>query len=340
MAATGDGHPKKSSPGFSVNLMPSGSIGQVVELAQLAEQCGARRCWVFDEGVSTRDVWVTLAAIAAGTESILIGPGITNPFVRHPASTIGAVATLDEMSGGRAFLGLGAGGGLTLGPLGIERRRPLSAVRDMIETMRGLLAGKEVSIESETFRLRDARLDYGRPDIEIIVAGRGPKMTALGGEVADGFTLSYIHRELLGEHAASLRAAAAQGAGRDGRPFLISYATAIAVTEAEAEAARSGLTYRLVDSPQAVKERIGMTEDETIAIRAALAAGGPNAAAGLVRPEWVEQFVITGTVQECRVSLHETLASNDVDEYQLPVLDLERGGEQIERVASFFESLP
>ena len=48
--------------------------------------------------------------------------------------------------------------------------------------------------------MREARIDYGRADIEVILAGRGPKMTALGGAVADGFNLSYIHKDLLGSH--------------------------------------------------------------------------------------------------------------------------------------------
>ena len=101
---------------LSVNLMPTGAIGDVVELAALAEQLGCRRCWVYDEGVHTRDVYVTLAAIATATDRIGLGPGITNPYVRHPGATASAVASLDELSGGRAFVGLGAGGALTLTP--------------------------------------------------------------------------------------------------------------------------------------------------------------------------------------------------------------------------------
>ena len=113
---------------LSVNLMPKGPVAEVVDLAVIAEGLGYRRCWVYDEGLVTRDVYVTLAAIALSTKRILLGPGITNPYVRHPGVTAAAVATLDELSGGRAFVGLGAGGGLTLDPLGIDRRRPVATV--------------------------------------------------------------------------------------------------------------------------------------------------------------------------------------------------------------------
>ncbi len=113
---------------LAVNLMPDGPAGRVAELARLAEDRGASRCLVYDEGLHTRDVYVTLSAVAAATTRMPIGPGITNPFVRHPGATASAIATLDELSGRRAFLGLGAGGGLTLGPLAIDRVRPVSTV--------------------------------------------------------------------------------------------------------------------------------------------------------------------------------------------------------------------
>ena len=118
--------------------MPKGPVAEVADLAVLAERLGYRRCWVYDEGLVTRDVYVTLTAIALATEKILLGPGITNPYVRHPGVTAAAVATIDELSGGRAFVGLGAGGVLTLDPLGIDRRRPVATVSHMVSALRDL----------------------------------------------------------------------------------------------------------------------------------------------------------------------------------------------------------
>lgn len=314
----------------SVNVMPNGPVGAVVELAQLAEGLGFERCWVYDEGLVTRDVYVTLAAIAVATQDIRLGPGITNPFVRHPGATAAAIATLDELSGGRAFLGLGAGGGLTLNPLAIERHRPLTAVREMVEAVRALFAGERVTQAGESFGFRDASLSYARPGLEIILAGRGPKMTALGGQVADGFCLSYIHKDLLADHTRRLRAAAG------GRPFRITYSTSIATTEEEIDAMRAQLTFRLVDSPEAVKALLGLTAAGSEAIRAALADGGPQAAAHLVDPGWVDQFAIVGSVDECAAELSSLMQVNDIDEFQLPVPNLERGADLIERTAAMF----
>lgn len=312
----------------SVNLMPNGPVGEVVELAVLAEQLDLARCWVYDEGLVTRDVYVTLSAIAARTDTIPLGPGITNPFVRHPGATAAAIASLDELSGGRAFLGLGAGGGLTLGPLAIERRRPVTAVAETVATLRRLFAGERVDHHGHAFSFHDAHLSYARPGIEIVLAGRGPRMTALGGEVADGFVLSYIHKDLLGSHARTLREAA------EGRPFRITYSTMIAVTDDEIDVARAQLTFRLVDSPQEVKDRIGLSEARTTALRAALAEGGPRAATHLIDPEWVASFVISGTEAECATELTHLMAANDIDEFQLPVLEVEGAAAFIERSAA------
>ena len=315
---------------LSVNLMPEGPVDELVELARLAEQVGCSRCWVYDEGLVTRDVYVALTAIALGTESIRIGPGITNPYVRHPGATATAVATLDELSGGRAFVGIGAGGGLTLRPMGIEQKRPLVAVRDMVTALRGLFAGETVDLDGEVFSLSKARLDYGRPGIEVILAGRGPKITDLGGRVADGFNLSYIHKSLLGSHSAALRAAAGD------RPFVITYSTMFASTDAELEEARAALTFRLVDSPPAVKDLIGMTDRDTDAIRAGLSEGGARAAASFVKPEWVPDFVITGASSEASAELRSLMEINDIDEFQLPVQELKGAAAQIERAAKMF----
>lgn len=312
---------------LSVNLMPEGPVARVVELAVLAERLGCRRCWVYDEGVHTRDVYVTLAAIAAETDRIGLGPGITNPYVRHPAATASAVATLDELSGGRAFVGLGAGGALTLGPLAVDRMAPVAAVEATIGAMRGLFAGERLTMQGPTFGLDRAHLSYARPGIEIFVAGRGPRMTALGGRLGDGFYLSYIHKDLLGDHVAALRSAAGD------RPFTVVWSTAVASTDAEIEAVRSQLTFRLVDSPAEVRDRLGLDDRRRDAIREALAAGGPGAAAHLIDPAWVDAFALVGSPAECAAELDRVAAAHGIDEFLLPVQDLDAGAELIERVA-------
>ena len=302
----------------SVNLMPEAPVARLVELAVEAERLGYRRCWVYDEGLAARDVYVTLTAIAIATEQILIGPGITNPHSRHPATTAAAIASLDEMSGGRAFLGLGAGGSLTLDPMGIEPDRPLTAVREMVGACRALFAGETVDLDGDTVRLVSAHLDYGRPDIEIWLAGRGPRMMRTAGELADGFNLSYVHKESLG----SLIAAVRSGAGTGPAP-RISYSTKIVTSDADFGAARRNLTFRLLDQPPEIRDRIGFGVDDAAAVREALARGGPDAAAPLIQDRWVTPFVVVGTISECAAELRSLMTEHGIDEFQLPVQELD-----------------
>ena len=321
---------------LGISLMPHGPVADLVGLARIAENLGCCRCWVYDEGLATRDVYVAMTAVALATSTIRVGTGITNPYSRHPGTTASAIATVDELSGQRAFVGIGAGGGMTLGPMGIERRRPVAAVEAMVGALRGLYAGEEVDVESEGFGFRSARLDYGRADTEIFLAGRGPRMTDLGGRLADGFVLSWVHRALLDDHVAALRVAAKV----HGRRFTIVWSTMLVTTDADLWMARESLSFRLPDSPVAVKEMIGMTEAAPRAIRDALRHGGPPAAAHLVREEWVPHFVLIGSPEAVADEMLSTMARCGIDEFQLPSLSAAAGVEaaaaSIRRTAEIF----
>ncbi len=296
----------------SVNLIPECPLDRIVALAVQAEELGFDRCWVYDEGLITRDVHVTMAAIAEATTRLAIGPGITNPYTRHPAQTASAVATLDELSGGRAFLGIGAGGTLTLDPIGLERHRPLTAVREAIEVARALFGGGAVDYDGSSVTLRSATMGYGRPDIEIWLAGRGPKILALGGEVADGVMLDFIHKPSLGEAVARVR-----GARSEAR---ICYSTAVVLDDADLEVVRPHMTYRLVDAPASVRQAIGVDDAARDRIRTALA-GGLAAAAEHVRDEWVEPFVIRGDATECAAEIAQLCERHRIEEFLLPMFD-------------------
>jgi 5,10-methylenetetrahydromethanopterin reductase len=159
-------------------------MGEVAERAREYERLGFTDIWVPDERL-LRNVYVSLATIATATERIGLGPGVTNPYTRHPAHTAAAIATVDELSGGRANLAFGAGGGLEA--YGVDRSRPVGRLREAIEIVRLLLSGETVSYEGETHALRGTQLDF-RPlrPIPIHLAGRGPKVLELAGELADG----------------------------------------------------------------------------------------------------------------------------------------------------------
>ena len=307
-------------------VMPEGPVEKVVNAAVTAEELGCSRVWIPDEGLSARECWVTLGTVAAATSAVEVGTGITNAYTRHPGMTAAAVATLDEASGGRAALGIGAGGALTLAPLAIERRAPVAAMRELVTTSRALWSGQVVDHDGVAGGFHRARLNYGRPDIPIWLAGRGPRVIRLAGELADGFIMSFVHKELIGEHVASIHRAA----GEHGRPRpRLCYMTIVATTDRAREGARAALTFRLVDSPDRVKARIGLDARAEASLRHALSGGGPAAAARFVRDDWVDAFVICGTVGECRAELAALVAANDIDEFQVSVNDLDTAADDL-----------
>ena len=158
----------------------------MVERARLAEAVGYDTVWLADERFY-REVYSCLAHFAAHTSKVLVGPCVTDPFWRHPALTAMAISTLDEISGQRAILGIGAGiSGFA--ELGINRRKPARAIREMIEVIRALLRGESVDFHGEVIELHQGRLSFlpTRSAVPIYVASNGPLGQRVAGAVADG----------------------------------------------------------------------------------------------------------------------------------------------------------
>ncbi len=312
----------------AVNLIPEAPVEQIVELARHAEQRGFERCWVYDEGLAARDVYVTLTAIAVATDTIQLGPGITNPYTRHATSTIGAIAALDELSGGRAFLGVGAGGSMTLDPIGLTRPKPVVAVRELIEASRTLFSGDPAEYSGEFVEIRGAALGYARPSTEIWLAGRGPLMLALGARQCDGVMMDVIYKPLLGATIDRVR-----GVGREaGNSPKISYSTMLVTDDRSMTIAKNHMTYRLIDSPAKVKEAIGLGDADVDRLRSKMSEG-LEAAGELVRDEWVLPFVISGSLDECAIELSKIVERDAIDEFLLPVLDQESANQTIDVAA-------
>src|ERR1700746_1011559 len=148
-------------------LLGDAPVGQLVERARLAEASGYSTIWVADERFY-REVYSCLGQLAVHTSKVLLGPCVTDPFARHPALTAMAIGTLDEISGGRAILGIGAGiSGFT--ELGIEREETARGIREAIEVIRALLRGVAVDYLGEVIAFNHGRLSFLplRPEIPI-----------------------------------------------------------------------------------------------------------------------------------------------------------------------------
>ena len=160
------------------------------DLAVLSETLGYRWFWYTDNRFA-RDCYLGLAAVAAKTQQIRLGTGVTDPYSRHPALTACAIATLDEMCGGRAVLGLGVGA-TGFRELGLDRKLPVAALRETVEIVRGLLRGEQVTLAGKVVGLAGGKLTFAptRPDIPVYFATHGAQITRLAGQIADGVLIA------------------------------------------------------------------------------------------------------------------------------------------------------
>jgi 5,10-methylenetetrahydromethanopterin reductase len=115
------------APIFEVEITPFLKTKEIMKLAQIAEDAGVDRLGISDV-IFYPDTYELQALCATVTKRIKIGSLVTNPFTRHPAVIAAAVSTLDEISDGRAFLGIGAGAGIA--KLGVLRSAPAPAIAD------------------------------------------------------------------------------------------------------------------------------------------------------------------------------------------------------------------
>jgi G6PDH family F420-dependent oxidoreductase len=182
----------------------------LVALAQRAESAGFEFAsisdhfhpWIREQGHSPF-VWSVLGGIAATTERIEVGIGVTCPLVRiHPAIVAQATATTSLLFDGRFFLGVGTGEALNEHVLG-HRWPPPHVRRDMLEeavgVIRQLLTGETVDHHGEFYDVENARLfDPPAAPVPIVVSGFGSEAAKLAGRIGDGYWGNAPDRDLLG----------------------------------------------------------------------------------------------------------------------------------------------
>ena len=196
-------------------MLPTFAPARLAELAALAESAGYDDFWLADERFF-REVYACLTLCALRTRRIRLGPCVTDPYSRHPALTAMAIATLDEISGGRALLGLGAGvSGFR--ELGIDASRSAVALREAVELIRRLLAGETVTVKGREVSFTDGRLDFtpARADVPIYIASQRQGGCRAAGRVADGAIMQGALAEPLIRFFRDTVHGAAREAGRD-----------------------------------------------------------------------------------------------------------------------------
>ena len=287
---------------LEAEISPGMSTVDAVGLAQRVEEVGFDRLGISDV-IFWPDCFVLQALIAQATERVHIGAMVTNPYTRHPAVLAGMIATLQDASDGRMFLGIGVGAGLE--EIGIDYPRPVRALREAIVGIRALLAGEHVELDGELFPIRGASLI--RPPVvpvPISVGTRSPQVMKLAGELADIALVGARH--FTPEMVQDYRSWLAEGAARAARdPATIEVAPRLTLcVSADAELARASVV-RYVAHYLAIIRPPELDPDRLTAIDAALARStgwyfdlnrhDDPALVDLVPPEWITNYAVVGT---------------------------------------------
>ena len=170
---------------LGLTLWGTEPVAAMAKHAALAERIGFDSVWVIDSQLLCRDVTVTLTALLAATTTLRVATGVTQPVTRHASVTAGMMATLAEMSGGRAILGIGTGFS-SLRTIGLKAAR-IAEVEAFASDVRRLLRGDSVTFADGV----EGRLSWldAPAEVPIVVAATGPRMTRAAARFADGVIL-------------------------------------------------------------------------------------------------------------------------------------------------------
>ena len=306
---------------LGLQVVPTMDSAELVDTIVLAEELGYSYCMVADEGLML-DVYAVLGAAARATSTIRLG-AVTNPYTRHPAATAAAIATVDEMSGGRAFVTLVAGGTMVLHPMGIQRSAPLATMVDTITALRLLWRGEPVTWQGQRLSLEGAQLTTGTHSIPVWVAARGERMLAVAGTHADGLVL--MVKSDLGDAfgiAEQARQAARAGpcAGDAGSPLTRVYLDRLAYKPEMIEEAKHLYGYAIMDSPPRILRNLGLDDAEIAGLKQAFEQGGPEAVGQLVTDDLVSEYQIAGTPAECRTQLEHLIGAHRLDAFFVNII--------------------
>ena len=292
---------------FGIEFVPQIPLDELVRLVKIAEDVGFEYAWITDH-YNNKNVYETLALIAANTETIKMGPGVTNPYVRSPAISASAIATIDEISNGRATFGIGPGDKATFDALGIAWEKPVSTIKAAIADINTLLDGGKTEAGAQlggAKKVQDA--------IPIYMGAQGPKMLETAGEIADGVLINASNPK---DYEAAMPMIK-KGIGDQAKDFDVAAYTATSIgedSEAAKNAAKIVVAFIAAGSPPPVIERHGLPEGFNTQMGEFLAQGNFGGAIGAVTEEALDAFSVCGTPDEFIPKI-EALADMGVTQY-------------------------
>jgi 5,10-methylenetetrahydromethanopterin reductase len=307
--------PVTSEGRVALYLQDKHPIRDGMAYARYAEEHGFEAVWQAESRL-VREATVPMAAYAATTERIKVGSGVVNNWTRNAGLLAATFSTLDDLAPGRIMLGIGAWWDPLASKVGIDRRKPLEAMRETVEVVRRLLAMERVTFHGEFVRLTDVEIDIvhgdrSPKDVPIYVGATGMRMMELAGEIADGALLNYMVSPAYNRGAMVSLAEGASRAGRTvddiDRPQLV-VCSLDQDRDTALDRARELLTQYLGQQPHIMKAS-GVDPRLIEEIGAVLTwPAGPDEirrAMKLVPDEAVQLITASGTPDECRAKVRE-----------------------------------
>ncbi len=300
----------------AIYLQDAHSIQDAMSFAQYAEQQGFDAVWQADSRL-VREACVPMAAFAATTDRVKIGSGVVDCWTRNPARLASTFSTLDDLAPGRIILGIGAWWDPLASKVGIERKRPLMVMREVVESVRALLAcDGPVTYEGDYVQLDGVELDYVHQerrakDVPIYIGATGMKMMELTGKIADGVVLNYMVDPSYNTRAMDALEAGATAAGRDiddlDRPQLI-VCSVDEDRQAALDGARLLLTQYLGQQPH-IMAASGVSDELLDEIHQVLTWPATHdevvAASKLVPDDVVQRCTASGSPEEAQAKVKE-----------------------------------
>ncbi|HVM65726.1 MAG TPA: LLM class flavin-dependent oxidoreductase [Acidimicrobiales bacterium] len=283
--------------------------------AQYAEQRGFEAVWQAESRL-VREATVPMAAYAAITSRIKVASGVIPIWTRNVGLLAATFSTLDDLAPGRVIMGLGAWWEPLASKVGVDRRKPLRAMREVVEAARRLLAMERVSYDGEFVHLDGVEIDIVHGDrspkhVPIYVGATGMQMMELGASIGDGVVLNYMVGPDYNKRALDAIAIGAERAGKSledvDRPQLV-VCSVDPDRDVALDRSRELLTQYLGQQPHIMKAS-GVDPALIEAIGKVMTwPAGPEEirrAMRLVPDDAVQLITASGTPAECRAKVAE-----------------------------------
>lgn len=300
---------------MAIYLQDSHDLRDGLEYVQYAESRGFEAVWQAESRL-VRDAIVPMAAYAAVTETLKVGSGVINNWTRNIGLLASTFLTLDDLAPNRIICGIGAWWDPLARNVGIDRKKPLTAMKETITILKRLLNMERVTFDGEFVHVNGIELDvvHGRREprnVPIYIGATGDNMMEMTGEIAEGVVLNYCVPPEYNHHAMELLANGAKKAGKTlddiDRPQLIVCSVDNDHDKA-IDSTRGLLTQYLAQQPHIAKAS-GVSQDVVEKIQSIL--GWPATreqiakAKHLVPEDLIDRITASGTPEEAKRKVAE-----------------------------------